>query len=235
MRNFCPFTLIIAICLIAIGGRAYGASAGLDADEIVAVMKKVGDWQLANLPEQSIVGGRMRHIDSAGWIRAAFYTGVMALYDTTGDRKYLDAAMSWAEANEWKPEKRPRHADDHCVGQTYAELYFIKQDPKMLGPISETFDVIVADPKRGPDIGWTRDVNWWWCDALYMAPPAMARLAAATGKQKYLKTMNTMWWDVVDNLYDEEEHLFFRDARYMEQPDGTRPLWKGLQLKGDVR
>jgi unsaturated rhamnogalacturonyl hydrolase len=224
MKHVCPFTLIIAICLMAVGGRAYGASASLDPDDIVTVMKKVGDWQLDNLPEQSIVGGKMRPIDSAGWIRAAFFTGVMALYDTTGDRKYLDAAMSWAEANEWKPEKRPRHADDHCVGQTYAELYFIKQDPKMLAPISETFDAIVADPQRGPVVGWTRDVNWWWCDALYMAPPAMARLAAATGNRKYLECMNTMWWDVVGNLYDKEEHLFFRDDRYMEQPDGTWPL-----------
>ncbi len=218
------FTMCFAlICGLGLAPVATAAPGDLDMESIVSVMKSVGDWQLANLPEEALVTGKMRPVESASWIRAAFFTGVMALYDTTGDQKYLDAAMSWAEANEWKPEKRPRHADDHCVGQTYAELYFIKQDPKMLEPISETFDFIVANPQPEDQSRYGRENDWWWCDSLYMAPPAMARLTAATGKRKYLNTMNTLWWEVVENLYDEEEHLFFRDKRYMEQPDGTWP------------
>jgi len=223
MKQISVLCVVCILCQIAAVTEVEGKTLFPDRDETVAVMKKVGDWQLANLPDEALVGGRMRPIVSNGWIRAAFFTGVMALYDTTGDQKYLDAALDWAEENRWQPAKRPRHADDHCVGQTYTELYFIRRDPKMIEAMQKTFDAIVADPKRGPVVGWTRDVNWWWCDALYMAPPALARLSAATGEEKYLDLMNTLWWDTTDHLYDTEDHLFFRDARYKMQEDGTWP------------
>src|SRR4051794_33464561 len=58
-------------------------------DEVVALMRKVGDWQIANLAPP-------RKQFPNDWIRSAFYTGVMALYDTTKDQKYLDNAIAWA-------------------------------------------------------------------------------------------------------------------------------------------
>lgn len=194
--------------------RAEITATELQADNILSVMTRACDWQLANLPAEALITGKLRPIKNTDWIRAAFFTGVMATYESTGEEKYLDAAKRWARENEWKPGVRPRHADDHCVGQTYAEIYFAEGDVDVLGPVRATFDALIADPKPGRE-------DWSWCDSLFMAPPVLARLSAATGDAKYIDFMNRMWWDTTDHLYDTEEHLYYRDKRYMEQEDGT--------------
>jgi len=82
---------------------------------------------------------------------------------------------------------------------------------------------MIAEPRPGPEMGWAEDDNWSWCDALFMAPPTMALIAEATGDSQYLDLMNTMWWETYDYLYDPEEHLWYRDGRYVIQADGSGP------------
>ena len=139
---------------------------------------------------------------------------MMALYQVSHENRYLKTILDQAEAHRWRPGPRPRHADDHCIGQTYIELYLLENDPKMMGPIRETFDRMLADPRPGRQ-------DWWWCDALFMAPPVLAGLNAVTGDPTYLGFMNAMWWDATDFLYDPAEHLFFRDENYRIGPDGS--------------
>jgi unsaturated rhamnogalacturonyl hydrolase len=70
-----------------------------------------------------------------------------------------------------------------------------------------------------------------------MAPPALARLSAATGDRRYLDFMNTLWWDTVDFLYDPQTHLFYRDADYLSGT-GREAFWSrgnGWVLAGIVR
>ena len=145
-----------------------------------------------------------------------FFIGVMAIWQASNDKKYLEAALKWAEMNRWLPGPHPRLADDHCAGQIYTELYLIYKDKKMIRPIQKTFDRMIADSKPGRE-------EWYWCDALFMAPPVLARLAAATGDRRYLDFMNNLWWDTAELLYDRECALFFRDENYIIQPDGTGP------------
>ncbi len=197
----------------------------------VSIMKRVFEWQLAHSPEWWFQpDGTRREIEPNGWIRSAFYTGVMAAWHATHDRDYLQAAVTWAESNHWQPGARPRHADDHCCGQTYTELYLVDPIPERIAPFRRTIDAMMADPKPGR-------VDWWWCDALFMAPPALARLSAATGDRTYLDFMDTMWWDVVDYLYDPWAHLFYRDADY-RSGTGRETFWSrgnGWVLAGIVR
>jgi rhamnogalacturonyl hydrolase YesR len=56
---------------------------------------------------------------------------------------------------------------------------------------------------------------WWWCDALYMAPPVLARMHAATGEQRYLDLLHELYWDAHEFLFDEHSCLFFRDADFI--------------------
>jgi unsaturated rhamnogalacturonyl hydrolase len=193
---------------------------------ILGQMKKVADWQLSNPVSFNAK-------NENDWARAAFYTGVMATYRTTNDDKYLDAAMKWSSSFDYRLAERFRHADDHAKGQTYLEIFEIKKDPKMIVDTRNTFDSLILDPKPGR-------VDWWWCDALYMAPPVLVRLANATGDQKYLEYLNTMFWDTHEFLYDKEEHLFYRDASFFDKrtPSGKKTFWargNGWVMAGTVR
>jgi rhamnogalacturonyl hydrolase YesR len=92
----------------------------------------------------------------------------------------------------------------------------------MIEPLRKRFDLMIEDPKWGPEAGWQKSWNWSWCDALYMAPPAMLKMSLATGEDKYTRLMNRLWWDTYDHLYDKEYHLYYRDDRYKPQEDGSQ-------------
>lgn len=193
---------------------------------ITNVMKKVCDWQLQNPVT-------LNERNENDWARAAFYTGVMATYRTTQEKKYLDAAIAWSESCDWKLANRLRHADDHSRGQSFLEIYEIMKESKMIADVQSTFDSLIADPKPGRE-------DWWWCDALFMAPPVLARLAAATGDKRYREFLNAMFWDTHDFLYDKEEHLFFRDKSYFDKktPNGSKTFWargNGWVMAGTAR
>ena len=195
----------------------------IQSKETVSITRKVYKAQIKNLKSTfTRLSGRRQKILPNGWIRSVFFIGLMAIWKSTGDPQYLKAALNWAEENDWLPGPHPRLADDHCAGQVYAELYLVYKDNKMIRPIQKAFDNIIADAKPGRE-------EWYWCDALFMAPPVLARLAAITEENRYLDFMNRLWWDTTELLCDREWALFYRDRHYILQPDGTGPLEKNGQ------
>jgi unsaturated rhamnogalacturonyl hydrolase len=185
--------------------------------EAITTMKRAFMWQLGNLPGHWVTPkGEAHSIQNNSWIRGTFFIGVMDAYNATEDDDYLEAVSKWAENNHWQPGPRTRYADDHCVGQVYAELYLLTKNPEMIDPIRETFEQLIDDPKPGRE-------EWWWCDAFFMAPPVLARLSSATGERKYIDFMNKLWWDTTELLYDKEDHLFFRDSSFKIEADGSGP------------
>src|SRR5262249_19148312 len=134
-------------------------------------------------------------------------------------------------------------ADDHCVGQTYCELYLKSRDAKMITPMREQFDGVLANPRQFETLDFTqksvRDL-WSWCDSLFMGPPTWMRLASATGEKKYRDFAITNWWRTSDYLYDKEEHLYFRDSTYFtkREANGKKIFWSrgnGWVMGGLVR
>jgi len=105
-----------------VGAAAAARPSPSDAGEALRIMRAAADWQLAH---------PSRHAPY-DWTQAAFYTGVMALARVSGDAKYLDAMRAMGERNGWRPGLRPGHADDHAVLATYAQLYEIDRDQRML-------------------------------------------------------------------------------------------------------
>ena len=219
------------------------ATRGAVADDltpgaILSAMKRVADWQLAN-PSQH---------PATHWTQAAGYAGMLALASVSDDPKYHAAMMEMGRRNGWKPrdpqEPDPNQkdgtgpamnhlyfADDHCVLQTYLELYLQHHDPQMVAPARQRCDQIMATPPKDEnDLTFTRPLaleKWVWCDALFMSPPVWVRLFAATGEKKYLDFMNERWWRTSDHLYDKEEHLYYRDDRYLmkREANGKKVFW----------
>jgi rhamnogalacturonyl hydrolase YesR len=139
---------------------------------------------------------------------------------------------------DWKLRSHLPNADDQSVGQTYLELYLLKKDPAMIAPTKQELDAILAAPRGSRIPG--KEIDWWWCDALFMAPPVWSRMYAATGGRKYLDYLDEEWAKTSDRLYDTTEHLYFRDSTYLTRTEanGKKMFWSrgnGWVMGGIVR
>jgi unsaturated rhamnogalacturonyl hydrolase len=186
-------------------------SPAFERKPIEAAMRKVGDWELE----------RSRAHFSQDWTFAALYAGFMAAAKTLPDSHYEEAMLQMGNKFDWKLGPRQVHADDQAIGQTYLELYRDYHESRMLEPTREQFSGLMTmsdDPEKPV---------WWWCDALFMAPPVWARLYRATNDQSYLDYMNHEWWITSNLLYDPQEHLYFRDATYLhkQEANGKKLFW----------
>ena len=175
--------------------------------EIKKAMTVAAMWQLAN-PKHNLYD----------WTNGAFYAGISAAYKTTGDKKLLNAMIEMGEKNEWKPGPRLEHADDHAICQTYIDVYRIKKDQKMIDPFTAQMDKFLTTPYQPKGI---QKVTWWWCDALFMAPPALVKLSMTTGDKKYMERSDVLFHECYDLLYNKEEHLFARDLGYVIKGDAS--------------
>ena len=183
--------------------------------------------ETCNIDPSQIVNIQMADKSSKGWEMAAFYTGLIALSNISSKAYYFEALKAVGRVNKWKLGDRIYHADDHCVGQLYLELYTRSPEIEMLADIIMKFDWIIKQP-HGQDIVYKQSKNrWTWSDALFMSPPVWVKLSALTGEGKYLDYMDHEWWLIKDHLFDQDEHLFFRDERYFEmrEKNGKKIFW----------
>lgn len=174
---------------------------------IRAKMLSVAKWQLAN-PKHELWD----------WTNGAFYAGVFAAYETTNSPEIMQALLEMGEKNGWRPGRRFDHADDIVINQTYLDLYRLKKDKRMLQP---TIDVVERLQKETGNEVAKHGITWWWCDALFMAPPTLAKLARITGDKSYLELNDRFFQETYDRLYNKDEHLYARDASYLIAADGT--------------
>lgn len=193
------------------GPLATDLSPALKARDVQKAMRKVADWQVRTAENRF----------SADWTFAALYDGLLAASRTTDDGKYRDAVLHFAERNEWKLGPRFSHADDEAVAQSYLELDMKDPAPERVAAMKAEADKLLARPDD-PD----KDL-WWWCDALFMAPPALARLYKVTGDQRYIDYMDREWWITSGHLYDAKIHLYSRDASYLDkhEANGAKLFW----------
>lgn len=205
---------LIAVPLRAAAPRVRPA-AQVEGDHIDWI-KKVADWQLAQSGWDS----------SRNWEYGALYTGIMAAYEATRDETYLDRARQWATKYNWRMASDSRHADNQACAQAYLEMFLLDDpDPARYAHFAYVADMMVDDPRYFYcNVAGGSDV-WWWCDALFMAPPAFARLSRITGDAGYLDTMHRMWGETQDCLYSPEHRLFYRDIGYFDDIVGGQPVF----------
>lgn len=174
---------------------------------------KVADWQL----------NRVKNDFNRDWTFSALYSGFMAASEATGNPTYREAMLAMSRRFKWQLGSEYKDANDQALGRTYLELFFKYRDPEMIASVRSEFDRIIRGPNEPPRI----ELPWSWCDALFMAPPAWARMSKATGDPRYLDYMSREWWAASGRLYDRREHLFFRDARFLNQrhPNGKKIFW----------
>ncbi len=190
------------------------------------IITKVNNkWQSDHSPESN-----------AFWDNAAYHTGNMEAYLLTGNPAYLDYSEKWAEHNEWKGAKSTDRAkwrkdygetDDHVLFgdwqicfQTYADLYRILPDDKRIRRAKEVMEYEMATPAND---------YWWWADGLYMVMPVMTKMYNITDNNKYLDKLYEYITYSDSIMYDPEERLYYRDAKYVypkhKSANGKKDFW----------
>lgn len=192
-------------------GRLAGLSGATQPAAVKAAMRKVADWQLA----------RVRGSYSQDWTYATLYVGMMAASDTLRDNRYNAYVEDVADHYDWNLGPRQTHADDQAIGQSFLRLYQQHPAPRRIAPLRAQFDTIMKQPDD------PQKPVWWWCDALFMAPPVWTQLASITHRDEYIAYMDHEWKVTSKLLWDPQEHLYFRDSSFFDkrEKNGSKIFW----------
>ncbi|WP_244518583.1 glycoside hydrolase family 88 protein [Parapedobacter composti] len=195
-------------------------------DSILQIIHRVNEhWQAGHPPQQW-----------AFWDVAAYHTGNMAAYSVTRREDYRRYSEAWAEHNQWKGAKsddRSRwkyhygETDEHVLFgdwqicfQTYIDLFALEPDSVKIRRAVEVMEYQMSTPNND---------YWWWADGLYMVMPVMTKLYQVTGNPQYLEKLYAYFSYAKDLMYDEQEHLFYRDAKYVypkhKSVNGKKDFW----------
>ena len=195
----------------------------------IAAATRLARWQLARLRDTShITRATGETANPRGWERAAFWIGMTALADAGGAPDVKAAILDMGRANGWTPGARPFHADDLAITQSYLWAVRHGAGPAARAPTRRAFDHIVSHPPKvglafyQPPEGYDATEclqRWCWCDALFMAPPAMLELSRQTGDARYRIYAMQEFWATTAFLFDPAQHLFYRDSRFFERRD----------------
>lgn len=162
----------------------------------------------------------------------------MAAYKVTGNEKYKAYSEAWAEHNEWKGAKSNDHrkwkytygetdeyvlfGDFQTCFQVYADLYNLDapKDERKIARAKEVMEFQMSTPQND---------YWWWADGLYMVMPVMTKLYKVTKNGLYLSKLYEYFRFSKELMYDEEEALFYRDAKYIypkhKTENGKKDFW----------
>ena len=197
----------------------------------IEIITKVNDyWQSNHSP-------KVRSF----WDEAAYHTGNMEAYRLLGKARWLAYSDEWARHNKWMGAREKDTSkwkyknygegqdyvlfgDWQICFQTYLDMYAMNPDPYKIARAIEVMDYEVRS---------TETDFWWWADALYMVMPVFAKMYKATGEVKYLDKLyaNFKWAD--DLMYDKDEQLYYRDAKYIYPKVKTTNGGKSFWARGD--
>lgn len=171
-------------------------------------MVKVMEWQ-----EQHPIFA----LAPTDWTNGVYYKGVSHAYKTTQDERYLAALKTMGCKNEWKPMHRIHHADDVSISYSYLFVSTTRRNLVDMEPTKDWLDkhLLQSNEWNGINGESKKPTLWWWCDALFMAPPVIAYYTALTGEEEYLEAMNKYYKETYDLPFDQEEKMFARDLRYV--------------------
>jgi unsaturated rhamnogalacturonyl hydrolase len=174
-------------------------------DSITKIMKKVAQYRLSH---------GVNHVGDwfgggTNWDAGAYMTGICALYRHTKDKQYLDSIVKFGQGANWTPASG--NPDNECCAQTFCESYLFAGDTAKKFMYQPWLDRVTADFLNHSPSGRS---YWYWCDALYMAPPGLAMLSSITGQTRILDSLYKCWWDDAAVIYSDTFHLYWRDPGY---------------------
>lgn len=226
-RNLKKILSVLVVTLVVCQGMTARPK---EAKEVRKIINKVNTaWQETHKPEVR-----------AFWDNAAYHSGNMEAYFLTGNKKWYNYSLAWAEYNQWQGAKgtdktkwkhRYGETDDYVLFgdwqacfQIYIDLYNIEPDKKKIARAREVMEYEMSTPHR---------YYWWWSDGLYMVMPVMTQLYKVTGNPLYLDKLNEYLSYADSLMYDAEEGLYYRDANFVYPKHKTINGKKDFWARGD--
>ncbi len=228
--------IVFLLMILSAGAYAQEKDSLLNGDVILKTMKRVTNWQLDNWQKD---GSKWPLYD---WTNATGYVGLLELGKLAGDLTYINYLVGIGEKLNWETGPKKLMADDYCIGQVYAGLYLIYKRPVMISKFKLQSDTLINLPHT-ESLAWKNNIQnreWAWCDAMFMGPTSLWALTKATGDLVYGNEANVLWWKTKNYLYDDNEHLYYRDSSYFtkREANGQKVFWSrgnGWVLGGLVR
>lgn len=173
---------------------------------------------------------------NAFWDNAAYHTGNMEVVELTKNDVFRKYSEDWASYNKWMGAKstdkskwkyKYGESDEYVLFgdwqicfQTYIDLYALKPEKHKIARAVEVMEYQMSTPVAD---------YWWWADGLYMVMPVMTKMYKLTGNQQYLDKLSE-YFDYADSImYDKQEKLYYRDAKYVypkhKSVNGKKDFW----------
>ncbi|RYG50438.1 MAG: glycoside hydrolase family 88 protein [Chitinophagaceae bacterium] len=227
MKKYFFTRLLVAITIISgCASQKKLADATAKKAEVLELINKVNNyWQATHVQP-----------GWAFWDVAAYHTGNMEAYLLTKNERFRKYSEDWAMHNQWMGAKSVNKAewkssygekdeyvlfgDWQICFQTYADLYMLEKDEKKIARAREVMEYQMSTP---------RNDYWWWADGLYMVMPVMTKLYNITGNKLYLEKLHEYFSYANSIMFDEEEQLYYRDAKYVypkhTSANGKKDFW----------
>lgn len=224
-RNLFLTTTLVVLCTFATtlleakppkGTAPNGLSAKLDKKNITKVANAAFDWEVEAYHVNKW------DMDVRDWRAGTLYNGMFAWGKVAQSPKVFDFLTQVFDTIQWQVGDRKYNADDISVSQTYLDMYAKYKQDQMIAPTKQRLDWIMDNPPTpNIDISKGKSTRWWWCDALFMAPPVYARMTAVTGDERYMGYAHQEFVATYEHLYSPQYQLFFRDGRYLDKKEAN--------------
>ncbi len=176
------------------------------------------------------------------WNRAVYHVGNMEAYAVTANDDYKAYSTAWAERNAWcgatsndtaqwsysygEGGRYVLFGDNQVCFQVYADLFCLDAD-------HDTAKIARALGVMDYQMQTANDDYLWWVDGMFMVMPTMAKLYNITHDARYLEKMHTYWRYAHQLMYDADEDLYYRDAKYIYPAHTTINGLKDFWARGD--
>lgn len=212
-------SIALIIPLLLVVTPVSGAPSTWNEKTISDNLDLVAGWQLDHPAKRS----RLH------WTYGAFYSGLVQYGLANPDNRGLPALREQGNSSGWGTLKRRYHADDQAIAHAWLEMAMEDGRQAAAEKIKDVVDTVMDTPSSASLTFQTPGCQdrWSWADALFMAPPVYAKLAAYTGDMRYWDFMDREYRSTHDFLFDKKENLFFRDSRYFTVPasNGKKTFW----------
>jgi len=230
--------LFVFILISILGCKSTGPTANTISDELTSpILDDHSDIETRMVAALKWQEANPIHSQSpTDWTNGAYYTGVVKAHEATQNRAFSKALWEMADRADWQPWNRTYHADDVVISYAYVYLNSLDASRTNLDPTVDFLRTHLFEPNQwseGSDPSGFKNILWWWCDALFMAPPVIVEYAVMTGEHSWMDRMHHFYKETYDLLFDQEEKLFARDTRFqwtdsdkdLKEANGRKIFW----------